>query len=557
MKKIKIVLIILLLGIIGFETYYFITLKHDDVASPSLKEEDNSRYLVDVTTPYKEDNIEYKLNKINDTTYYYTIDGLLDKSVQDTVNNKLTETVNKLKDEYQNVFIGGTIYSNFENTLSYVFESYLKSANMTGEKYAEQIEFRKRNNFHEVNTVIYTLNFDLTTGKELTIKDVLNDRTTLKTKLLTNLYEDASKLIGLVCSGGPCENPNPNYSPLEDGVLSVMNQYSNDKYFFYYEPTRISLYFTDVYLSNPEIVDYGLTKDECLQVPNATWENMGYDEYYCINQKNYDTTYGTYIPFYELTDDVIIYNKFQTDKTIYKNESTEIKRKFTYNNKYKSYIEEQDNAFIDYEVEYYGKDDFLHKIYNDVTKEMKGLQTNGFNLYHVSGTTSYLNDNFEHIQFDVYHYDLPKDVFNSYKSKIYLDKFINRYTYPGFDADIVYQQGYDYLNQYLTKKAYYYYIYDENGNAVETKDVLSDTFDFSSIIPNEWVANSNYKDLNEMLEKAYIVCNTDYQNANRLIFYITYGEVSIKYKNKKITLADGQSVDNWSQIGEWTSKILK
>lgn len=361
MKKIKIILAVLLLGIIGFETYYFITLKNDDVDNPSLKEEDNSRYIVDVTTPYKKDNIEYKLNKINNTTYYYTIEGLLDKSVQDTVNNKLTETINKLKDEYQNVFIGGAVYSNFENTLSYVFESYIESVKMTGEKYAEQIESRKRLDLHEVNTVIYSLNFDLTTGKELTIKDVLNDRTTLKTKLLTNLYEDASKLIGLVCSGGSCENPNPNYSLLEDGVLSVMNQYNNDNYFFYYEPTRIALYFTNVYLSNPKIVGYGLTKAECLQVPNATWENMGYDEYDCINQKNYDTTYGTSIPFYELVDDVIIYNKFKTDKTIYKNESTEIKRKFTYNNKYKSYIEEQDNAFIDYEVEYYGEDDFYTK----------------------------------------------------------------------------------------------------------------------------------------------------------------------------------------------------
>lgn len=99
-------------------------IKNDDENLYEKPKEDLAKYLVDIFTPYSKDNLKLVLRKDSDTLFYYVIDGLKNKEVEAKVNNMIKEEITSLKEKYPGKVVTGYIYSNFENTLSIVFEAF-------------------------------------------------------------------------------------------------------------------------------------------------------------------------------------------------------------------------------------------------------------------------------------------------------------------------------------------------------------------------------------------------------------------------------------------------
>ncbi len=559
-EKFLIIILIFLLCTISLElSFYFKKLKieppiNEKNDEKKTKEEndniDYSKYLVDIFTPYNNDNLERIFKVEANNLYYYLIDGLLDKTIQDKVNNKIVDTAKSLQSKYKDYAIASYIYSNFENTISIIF-GIKDPEHFDHNSYQESV----KNGSVSFEEVIYTLNIDLTTGNTITIGDVINDKNVLRNQLLKNVYESASKMIGLVCEGGPCENPKPDYSKLDDSVLSVMNKFNSDSYLFAFEPEGMTFWFKDVFMYNPYL-DFTDESSGCsLEEMDGFMANICFD--------NYETKYSTFLSFIDLVDNTLIYDRFKTKKSIYQNPSTIIDRKFTTGeNEYlDSRMVEENDRLIDYSIGLYN-DGQIHNelkdvLYKQVTNESAELQTKDFNIYNVTGSGNYeYNNKYQYYSFYVYHYSIAKDEYEKYKRQIYLSKY-RRCEF--IEGDFICTYGYDYLTNYLDRKAYYYYIFDTEGNLLNTSDVISSSFDFSTVIPTNWLSLGKYSDIKSMLNDALIISNNDsFENNNHLVIYINnYPQDSenylyLKYKGNKVNLAQ-----NYQEYEEWLKKIFK
>ncbi|MDE5889023.1 MAG: hypothetical protein K2H20_03290, partial [Bacilli bacterium] len=117
-----------------------------------------------------------------------------------------------------------------------------------------------------------------------------------------------------------------------------------------------------------------------------------------------------------------------------------------------------------------------------------------------------------------------------------LDKYV-KYKYPEFSYEADYNLEYDYLKDYLTKKAYYFYIFDKEGNEYNTKDLLNSDFDLSSYIPDSWLSLGKYKTKSDLLNSAILVLtDTDLIN-DRLVIYDSYNRLYLKYYGKSVELS--------------------
>ena len=553
MKKfLKIFLIILLVAILGLEIYFYI-FKNKDSTSEIItnntekesEEKIETKYLANIFTGYNNDNLTYNDVKESEQVYYKTISGLKNKAIEEKVNNKIKEKIDSLKkDKSSDYIILNNIASNFENTLSVGFCAYEKKDYISSECGAW--------------SYIDGLNFDLNTGKEIKITDIVNVKSSIKSHLLNKTYEDFSKMKGIICEGGPCENPNPDYSKVEDEQFQVVNKFNKDKYSFVFTPTTLSLIFKNLDILNPQM---------CNDNEAGSYKVKPSGTEYEISIKDYhEKEYTASIDLLNLLDNLTIYDKFKSNDNIYEKDGSLVDMKFVISNNPYTLLDkhmiEVENGLVDYDLGPVGyldgnlKDKIYPNAKNSVIKESSSLKTDKYNIYDMFGYTDMLSMKYQYVSYDVKHYSLEKDIYGKNKKQIYLDKYKKaKETEEGLVEYTTYddkQLGYSYLKDYKDKDAFYYYIYDTNGNQVSTTNIVNHDY-LSSLIPDEWLNLGNYKTKEDMIKNALTILNSNRNYSNYLVIHMNDNEkISLKYKGKEIYLAG-----NYTEYNECVNKLFK
>jgi len=181
------------------------------------------------------------------------INGLKNKEIQDKINAKLKNVPYTLEKEK---YVWASVSANFSNVLSVVFSSD-----------KEENERKK-------------LNFDLTTGEEITFEDLFVSSAPIKVMIASGMYEDFAwdKLWGEEGEyDGVYDMEDADTSEIEDQILLAVNKYDQikDEIIFSFSPTYIYIY-------NPE--------------------------------------FGTTIDMFKYANEIAIYKRYLTEESIYEND---------------------------------------------------------------------------------------------------------------------------------------------------------------------------------------------------------------------------------------------
>lgn len=176
---------------------------------------------------------EKRVSKEKAEIQYYQIEGLKNKTIQDSINKDLERVaLNWYKDEIKdfdkaiNVSVGMYNFANFANTLS--FEIY----------YVAKID-DDGDGFYKGSK---GLNYDLTTGEQIRIDKLFTSDAPIEDILRQSAYYSLiqrnleDNLAGdLIVS---------NYGDIEDDIAEVINAYKNDKITkFHFSPKYIYIYY--------------------------------------------------------------------------------------------------------------------------------------------------------------------------------------------------------------------------------------------------------------------------------------------------------------------------
>ena len=542
MKKIlKIMLPILFLIILVLEIYVYFFKSKQNISNEISKktnvqeEKIDTEHLANLYTGYNKDNLIYDVITENEQVYYTTISGLKNKNIEKNINQKIKEKIDKLKDKIDsNHSLSNDIVSNFENTLSIGF--CINEKNENG----------KFNECSLTNDYIDSLNFDLTTGNELKITDIVNTKQSLKDQLLKQSYEDFSKYVGIVCGGGPCTLDNPDYSMVEEEQLQVASKFNKEKYYFVFDPKEIKLIFNDLNIKRIYT---------CWENENGSYDASVAGTPMKVKD-NYQKEYTSKLELINLIDNLLIYDKFKTNDNIYEKDSTKINMKFSLelseNDGYDSDMIQSDSYLVDYSLlDTFGMN-FITTAKASLLKEMI-TNDNKFNIYnvfgkiHTIGNYNYLTkigSSYNYVNYDVYQYSLDKNIFEENKKKIYVDKYnkisLEDGPYYNYDSNNKDYVTYTYLKDYLSKNKFFYYIYDINGKRVDTSNILNKEY-LNKVIPDEWYSLGKYKTIDEMVKNALIIDNEKHNYPNNLVIndgYYNNNGIKLKYKGKEIVLAN-------------------
>ncbi len=535
MKKGKIIVLIILIILIGIETFWFLYNKDERIngsglSQPMIDEVDKNdeKYIVDLFTPYDLNSLEYKEMKEDNITYHI-ISGLKNKEIEENINKKIKDKIFSLKNknsEEINYSFYTNIVGSFENVLSMEFIVKVPKTNFWGDEY-----------FKDIVEDVY--NCDLNTGDELSITDLVLNKSILRSELANNAMEKIYKNIGFVCSGGPCANPEPDYGKVEDSALAIVNQYNKGNYLFTFTEGGINLYFNDVIVPNPkEYYDIdGNDYKKCKEYKS----DYDVEEKRYICQDDYDIGYTTFIQYYKMADNVIIYDKYKSEDNIFTKDRERINRKFMKTNTGNDWtmyevMEENNNSLVDYNLNTFnffdGDEKVLDELKNKLIQETSELKKDKFNIYNVNGSVENFRDDRYYVYFEVTHYNLEKEKYLENKKQIYIDKYEKMFV-GNIDEEMSYKTEYDYLDEYLTKKAYYFYIIDKNGKEYNTRDLLNSDFNFGDYIPNEWLNLGEYKSISDLVDSSFLMINEKAKFPDRLVIYDD-GGVTLKLKYKEL-----------------------
>ena len=260
---------------------------------------------------YDENSLNIKYYAGNDqlveNTYggeeYVQIEGLLDKDIQNNINKRLKDTAKKLKEGNRRTF--SQVTANFGNILSvYIYN-----------------EDSKRE----------TINVDLSTGDDISIEDVFVSSAPLNSLIMEGVFKSLAwdKLFeNYEKSDGSIDMNKVDTSEYEDIALKVVNNYKSrgEAVRFFITTTGITIYdITDSNMYNSDNEDSSITVD-----------------------------------FLGHREDVAIYKRYLTSKSIYENDSIGAKDiivftdniyddKYIYNLLY----EQEDNVFVEEALLYY------------------------------------------------------------------------------------------------------------------------------------------------------------------------------------------------------------
>lgn len=555
----------MVLIVVGAEIYLLIRLKNnaDDKRTDDINivnnggysiNKDNLKYLVDVTTSYFKNGLNYKVEK-KEKKYYVLISGLKDKNLEKKLNAAIKSKVDENYNDDTNL-----VYNHIEASFSNVLSITIKRYDYEIRDYTEEEIIDDKIGSY----VIDSYNINLVTGDVLELDDLLYDVNSVKEKLTKEAYDMATKDAGFFCEGGPCENPYPDYSNVEDFTFKIMTKFSKKDYDFYFDEVSIYLMFDDLDSKAPLSIDTDdINKDNCSLLTKDIKDGCAYIEecddnldnqkscskiYIDLDNKRNNATF--IIDMKDLVDNVIIYDKYVTDDNLYTNNKSQIDRKFIKNNMESNFIREEDKTLIDYDADIY--EDKVEPITRDlVLKEMKELQTSNYNIYSVSGSFYNLSK-YSYVYYNVYHYDLKKEEYLNNKKSIYINKFSKREDV--IVGPSIYIGEYDFLKNNNDKNKLYFYIIDSStGKEYNSIDIIKKDFDLKKYIPSDWLELGKYKIWDSLVNNLFITYDSVYKDRNRLILDISYNSIALKYYGKEVYLCK----DDYNKCDELVKEMIE
>ena len=555
----------MVLIVVGAEIYLLIRLKNnaDDKRTDDINivnnggysiNKDNLKYLVDVTTSYFKNGLNYKVEK-KEKKYYVLISGLKDKNLEKKINAAIKSKVDENYNDHTNL-----VYNHIEASFSNVLSITIKRYDYETRDYTEEEIIDDKIGSY----VIDSYNINLVTGDVLELDDLLYDVNSVKEKLTKEAYDMATKDAGFFCEGGPCENPYPDYSNVEDFTFKIMTKFSKKDYNFYFDEVSIYLMFDDLDSKAPLSIDTDdINKDNCSLLTKDIKDGCAYIEecddnldnqkscskiYIDLDNKRNNATFT--IDMIDLVDNVIIYDKYVTDDNLYTNNKSQIDRKFIKNNMESNFIREEDKTLIDYDADIY-EDKVEPVTRNLVLKEMKELQTSNYNIYSVSGSFYNLSK-YSYVYYNVYHYDLEKEEYLNNKKSIYINKFSKREDV--IVGPSIYIGEYEFLKNNNDKNKLYFYIIDSSiGKEYNSIDIIKKDFDLKKYIPSDWLELGKYKTWDSLVNGLFITYDSVYKDRNRLILDISYNSIALKYYGKEVYLCK----DDYNKCDELVKEMIE
>ena len=281
---------------------------------------------------YSEDKIEI---------LYHQIDGLKNKTIQNSINEKIKDTAfNIYKDkvddleQVENISVVVTVRGNFANTLSMYISYYAKKIGNDDEYYKD----------------IKTLNFDLTTGEEITIDKLFTSDAPVEDIFRKTMYYWIVSERSEQTLQGNCIVED--YGDIEDECAEYVMKYKKGQI------TQFNFSPTHIYLCNPD----------------GTFMLIRIEDYY---------------------EYIAIYNRYLTDESIFENDNIGLKQLYNFvdreNRKfYYSKYEQTDNYYIDIVIDYLSKqNEFTDNLINQKIKDIEAeiekvkqeIQNNPKNFY--------------------------------------------------------------------------------------------------------------------------------------------------------------------------------
>ena len=544
MKKkgliVRIIVLITVLIIIGIEVYLFVKPRKSDISTGSNKEyvvnKDNLKYIVDTSTSYFKNGLSYKLEK-SDNKYYVLIDGLKDKTLEKKINTEIKRRVDENSKDNK-LMIYNRIEASFSNVLSITIGNCAYKENYSDEDII---------NGNIYGSFVDSYNVSLTNGEILNMEDLLYNVNNISEQLTKQSYDLAIRDAGFICTGGPCENPYPDYSNVEDFTFKVLSKFKKNDYKFYFDTRYIYLIFDGLDSKAPISIDTDdINKDNCSLFTKDSKNGCVYieecydgidDNNNCsklyIDLDNKRDNAVLKIDMVDLIDNIIIYDKYVSDNNLYNNDQEKIDRKFINVNMDSNFIREDNKTLIDYDADIY-EEKVEPVVKNLVLDEMLELQTDDYNIYSVSGSFNTLGK-YNYVYYNVYHYSLNEDKYLKNKRNIYINKFYKR-------EDVIagpstYKGEYDFLKEYNDKNRLYFYIIDSStGEEFNSIDIINKDYDLETFIPNEWLSLGKYKSKDDLINNLFITMDSTYISKDRLIMDISYDTIVLKYQGKEVYL---------------------
>lgn len=544
MKKkgliVRIIVLITVLIIIGIEVYLFVKPRKSDISTDSNKEyvvnKDNLKYIVDTSTSYFKNGLSYKLEK-SDNKYYVLIDGLKDKTLEKKINTEIKRRVDENSKDNK-LMIYNRIEASFSNVLSITIGNCAYKGNYSDEDII---------NGNIYGSFVDSYNVSLTNGEILNMEDLLYNVNNISEQLTKQSYDLAIRDAGFFCDGGPCENPYPDYSNVEDFSFKVLSKFKKNDYKFYFDTRYIYLIFDDLDSKAPISIDSDdINKDNCSLFTKDSKNGCVYIEECYDGIDNNNNCSKLYIDLdnkrdnavlkidmVDLIDNIIIYDKYVSDNNLYNNDQEKIDRKFINVNMDSNFIREDNKTLIDYDADIY-EEKVEPVVKNLVLDEMLELQTDDYNIYSVNGSFNTLGK-YNYVYYNVYHYSLNEDKYLKNKRNIYINKFYKR-------EDVIagpstYKGEYDFLKEYNDKNRLYFYIIDSStGEEFNSIDIINKDYDLETFIPNEWLSLGKYKSKDDLINNLFITMDSTYISKDRLIMDISYDTIVLKYQGKEVYL---------------------
>ena len=532
--------LIMILTVIGGEVYLFVKPRKNNLdnikVGDTASKQDNLKYIVDVTTSYLKNGLNYKVEK-NGTRYYVLITGLKDKSLENKINTEIKKKVDENSKDSKTL-VYNHVMASFSNVLSITINK---------QPYEKDYNDEDIINDKIYGSVIDSYNVSLTTGEELRIDDLIYNTNDIKEYLMKKAYDLAIRDAGFFCDGGVCENPYPDYSDVEDFTFKVVSKFKKGEYKFYFDTRYIYLIIDDLKSKAPVSIDEGIIdKDNCSLFTKDSKKGCVYIEECYDNIDNKKTCNKIYIDLDNIRDratfmidmvdvasNIIIYDKFISDDNIYVNERKQIDRKFINENMNNNFLREDNKTLIDYDIDIY-EEKVETVVRNLVLEEMLELQTNDYNIYNVTGGYDNINK-YTYVYYKVYHYTLSEEDYINNKKNIYLNKFYKRK--DEIVGPSTYKEEYEFLKNYNDKNKVYFYIIDSStGKELNSIDIINKDYDLDSFIPNEWLSLGKYKDKKELISNLFVTVNGAYIAKNRLIIDVSYDSIVLRYQGKEVSL---------------------
>lgn len=236
------------------------------------------------------------------------ISGLKNKDIETKVNNSIREKIYSSLKEYSDIeYMSFYTNANFSNVLSIICTCGLKD------------DWKE----------IY-LNYELINGEELKLDDLLSKN--------TDIYTVVRKAFYRAVAGSAVRNEDieePKYDPT-----------TNTWYIYRYE------WNTSTESSEKKKVEFVIDEDEVAQ-NIANFINSSRKDFFFSSQGVYLKTYNYFVNFTDIADNIVIYDKYLTEESLYEKDDIGLKNLFTCARscsnvvKYQDYKMLGDNLFYD------------------------------------------------------------------------------------------------------------------------------------------------------------------------------------------------------------------